>query len=82
MPFSGMLCRVTLITTEVSQGYIAPIIKVTRIGELAKTLAITSNRSTLMIEVIRSYETLALSRATRRNISEDGVLTMHVFEPV
>jgi hypothetical protein len=47
MPFSGMLLRVSLVSTEVSEKLSASFIRVTRIGELGKTLAITSNRRTL-----------------------------------
>jgi hypothetical protein len=45
MPSSGILRLVTPIRTDVAEEYIASIIKVTRIGELGPTLAITSNRS-------------------------------------
>jgi hypothetical protein len=44
---SGMLCRVDLVTTDVSKELSASFIRVTRIGELGTTLAVTSNRSTL-----------------------------------
>jgi hypothetical protein len=43
---SGMLRRVALVTTVVSEELIATLIRVTRIGELG-TLAVTNNRSTL-----------------------------------
>jgi hypothetical protein len=46
MPSSGMLHRVALVRTEVSEERIASIIMVTGISELG-TLAVTSNRSTL-----------------------------------
>jgi hypothetical protein len=46
MTSSGMLHRVTLVRTDVSEEGIASIIRVTRIGEL-RTLAVTRNRSTL-----------------------------------
>jgi hypothetical protein len=45
MPSSGILRRVALVRTDVSEEYIASIIKVTRIGELGK-LAVTINGST------------------------------------
>jgi hypothetical protein len=44
MPSSGMLHRVALVTTDVSEERSASIIRVTRFGELGTTLAVTSNR--------------------------------------
>jgi hypothetical protein len=133
MPSSGMLCHMALVRTDVSEELlasfirvtgigelritlavtgnrsilhvseerIAPIIRVTKDGELGTTLAVTSNRSTLplqyffpvlrlltvnvvpsssnlvtlVMEAIRSCETLVLTRAIRRNIPEDGIVT-------
>jgi hypothetical protein len=42
-----MLRRVALVKTDVSEELSASFIKVARIGELATTLALTSNRRTL-----------------------------------
>jgi hypothetical protein len=47
MASSGMLRRVALVRTDVSEELSASIIKVTRIGELGTTLVVTSNRRTL-----------------------------------
>jgi hypothetical protein len=42
-----MLRRMTIVRTNVSEELSASFIKVTRIGELGTTLAVTSNRRTL-----------------------------------
>jgi hypothetical protein len=44
---SGMLRRVTLVRTDVSEEPSASFIRVTKIDELGTTLAATSNRRTL-----------------------------------
>jgi hypothetical protein len=46
MASSGMLRRVALVRTEVSEERRAPIIRATRIGELGTKLSVTSNRPT------------------------------------
>jgi hypothetical protein len=43
MPSSGMLQLVALVRTDVSEKLIASIIRVTSIGELGTTLAVSSN---------------------------------------
>jgi hypothetical protein len=47
MPSSGMLRRVALVRTDVSEELSASIISVTRIGELGTMLAVASNRRTV-----------------------------------
>jgi hypothetical protein len=47
MASSGMLSRVDLVETYVSEEFSASFIMVTRIGELGTTLAVTNNRCTL-----------------------------------
>jgi hypothetical protein len=85
MPSSGMLRRVALVRTDVSEDYIASIIRVTRIVERGTRLLVAANvvlnspiLVTLMMESTRSSETLVLTRATRCNMSEDGIV--HIFE--
>jgi hypothetical protein len=46
MASSGMLRRVALVRTDVSEDLSAFFIRLTRIGELGKTLAVSSNRRT------------------------------------
>jgi hypothetical protein len=47
MVSSGMLRRMALVRTDVSEELSASFIRVTRICELGTTLAVTSNRRTL-----------------------------------
>jgi hypothetical protein len=81
MPFSGVLRRVALVRTDVSEERIASTIRVTRIVGLG-TLAATSNRSTLrrntalMLEAIRPSETLVLT-PPRLHIRVDCILLCH-----
>jgi hypothetical protein len=53
MVSSGMLRRVALVRTNVSEEPSASFISVTRIGELGTTLAATSNRRLLVAASLR-----------------------------
>jgi hypothetical protein len=60
-----MLRRVALVRTDVSEELSTSFIRVTRIGEVGTTLAVTSNR-------------LGISwQRARRNIPEDTILHSH-----
>jgi hypothetical protein len=77
MASSGILRRVALVRTDVSEELRAPIISVTRIGRLGTTAEVVPSSPllvTLMIEALSSSETSVLTRATRRNIIEDAIL--------
>jgi hypothetical protein len=58
MVSSGMLRRVALVRTDVSEELIVSIIRVTRICELGTKLAVTSNRRTLRIGIFSILITL------------------------
>jgi hypothetical protein len=62
-----MLRRVALVRTDVLEEINASMIRMTRIGELGTTLAITSNLPTLGRNTV-------ITRATWRNIPEDAIL--------
>jgi hypothetical protein len=81
MVSSGMIHNVALVRTDVSEEPAAFFIRVTGIGELGTTQAATSNRRTILVTLMKeapgSSKTSVLTRATRRNISEDTILHSH-----
>jgi hypothetical protein len=83
MASSGMLHRVALLGTDVSEELSASFIRVSRIDELGRvrrllvTASVVPSSSildTLMKEALSSSETSVIRRATRRNIPEDTIL--------
>jgi hypothetical protein len=68
MVSSGMLRRVALVRTDVSEEPSSSLIRMTRIGEPIVTL---------MNEALGSFETSVLTRATRCNIPGDTILHSH-----
>jgi hypothetical protein len=77
MVFSGMLRRLALVRTDVSEELIASFIRVTRIGRLLVTASVVPSSPilvTLMKEALSSSERSVLTRATQRNIPEDTIL--------
>jgi hypothetical protein len=65
---SGMLRRVALVRTDVSGELFASFIRVTRIGELGTTLAVSSNRRTLRRgsgKALLSYKEVYFSKIDR-----------------
>jgi hypothetical protein len=78
---SGMLRRVDLVRTDVSDELSASFIKVTRIGELGTTLSVTSNRRTLRRNTKRSSEISVYLRTTWLYIPEDGSIQFKLSIP-
>jgi hypothetical protein len=67
---SVILCISAHVRINVSEEHILSIVKVTRVDELATTLAVTSKRSTPC-----ATETSVYTRATLRNIPKDRFLS-------
>jgi hypothetical protein len=61
--------HVALVGTDILEELSASFVRVTRIGELGTTLAVTGNR-----RMLRRNTKLVLTRATQRNIPEDAIL--------
>jgi hypothetical protein len=79
MVSSGMLRRVILVRTDVSEELSASFIRVTFLRSVRRLLVTTNVPSspilvTLMKEALSSSKTSALTRATRRNTPEDNIL--------
>jgi hypothetical protein len=74
MMFSGMLLRVAFIRIDVSEELSASFVSVRRLLVTAGIVASSTILVTLMKEVLISFETSVLTRATRRNIPEDTIL--------
>jgi hypothetical protein len=72
MASSGMLRRVALVRTDVSEELSASFIRVTGIVVPSSPILVT-----LMEEAVSSSKTSVLIRATRRNSPEDAILHSH-----
>jgi hypothetical protein len=73
MPSSGMLRRVAFVRTDVSVELSASFIRMTRIGDTESVVPSSPIRITLMKQALSSSETSNLTRATRRNITNDAI---------
>jgi hypothetical protein len=84
MASSGMLRRVDLVRTDISEELSALhfvfLLSVRRLLDRASVLPSSLILVTLMMEAISSSETSILTRTTRRNIPEDAVLYSHRLE--
>jgi hypothetical protein len=64
IPSSGMLRRVAIVRTDVSEERIASDIRMTRICKVGRTLAVTSNRSWRVSELVFLHSVLRLLTTT------------------
>jgi hypothetical protein len=80
MVSSGMLRRVALVRTDVSEEPSPSFIRVTRLLVAACVVLSSPILVTLIKEALGSSETSVLTRATRRKIPEDTILHSHRCE--
>jgi hypothetical protein len=78
MTSSGMLCRLAVVRTDVSEEMVF-LCSVRRLLVTASVVPSSPILVTLMKEMLNSSETSVLTRATRRNIPEDGNLQREVL---
>jgi hypothetical protein len=72
MPFSGLLRRVALVRTDVSEE--RSIHSLSRLLVTANVVPSSPIHVTLVMEATRSSETSVLTRATRRNMPKDDII--------
>jgi hypothetical protein len=72
MASSGMLCLVELVRSDVLEELSASIIRVTRIGELGTTLAVTSNQRTLRRNNMRKEASIEFRLRMQRGMGVAG----------
>jgi hypothetical protein len=70
MLYSGVLRHVALVRTDVSEELNASMRRLLVTANVPSSQIVV----TLMMEALSSSETSVLTRATRRNIPEDGIL--------
>jgi hypothetical protein len=82
MPSSGMLRRLALVGTDVSEELSAIVFlrSVHRLLVTANVVPSSPVLVTLMMEALDSFETSVLTRTTRCNIPEYGILHSHLCE--
>jgi hypothetical protein len=76
MPYYGLLRHVALVKTDVSKEPSASITRVTRIGDIGRTLAVTSNRNTSILEYVVFLRSVHRLLVTANVVPSSLILTL------
>jgi hypothetical protein len=74
MSSSGILRRIVFVRTDASEEHSLCLCSVRRLLFTANVVPSSQIPVALKMEALRSYETSVLTRATRLNILQDGIL--------
>jgi hypothetical protein len=74
-----MLCRVPLVTTDVSKERVVSIIRVTKIDDIGKMLAVTSNRIRRLLQEPHGVTSQKMSFFKVTTVNTSNITTLAIL---